>query len=119
MREIGEEKLQAVLGVAQLKKLKDLSRAGIDATYQPPYAAVNSSNTAVPVIGPLLLPDAIEKIAARSGYGSQLQGALAARPTRNLPELPPELARALLAFPGVLTPAVVSPLNQSRQAANE
>jgi hypothetical protein len=100
MREIGDDKLRLVLGDADLGKLKSTAQAGLDATYQPAYSAVNSSNTAPALLSltqkaraipgvPLLVTDEAQKMAAKSGYNKQLGEALAAKPQGQLPELSP------------------------------
>lgn len=45
MRKLGDQKLQLILGPDMHEALKDLARAGIDATYEPPYTATNRSGT--------------------------------------------------------------------------
>src|SRR5207244_9615371 len=104
------------------------------ATYEPPYSAVNYSNTTptllslirgtrtIPVIGPSLLSDTAEEIAARAGYRSQLRGALAARAPGPTPAVSPAvegiarlLPRAAPAVAGAINPM----LNQRRKATNE
>lgn len=90
LQQIGPEKLSTVFGPDQAGKLQSLARAGLDATYQPPYSAVNSSNTAPALLSltrraraipgvPLVITDEAQNIAARAGYQSQLADALAAR----------------------------------------
>jgi hypothetical protein len=90
MRDLGDTKLVTVLGGQTTQKLKKLARAGLDATYQPAYAAVNHSNTAPMLMSliqkgraipgvPLIVNENAEKLAARSGYQSQLADILAAR----------------------------------------
>lgn len=98
IREIGEEKLHMILG-ADFAKLQSLARASLDATYQPAYSAVNNSNTApmlmslmqrartVPGV-PLIVTDEAQRLAAQSGYQSQLADALAASPRTQVPLLP-------------------------------
>lgn len=90
MRDIGEGKLQLVFGDEGLKELKSLARAGLDATYEPAYAAVSHANTAptllswtqkaraIPLV-PAVVNEGAEKLAARSGYGRQLGEALSAK----------------------------------------
>ncbi len=98
MREIGEDKLQLVLG-GDYAKLKSLAQAGLDSTYQPAYAAVNHSNTAPMLMSlaqkarafpgvPLVVNENVEKLAARVGYEKQLADALAAQSRGELPKLP-------------------------------
>lgn len=96
---IGEKKLVVVLGKAEYAKLQNLARAALDATFEPPYSAVNHSNTApmlmslmqrarsVPGV-PLLVTDEAQKMAARAGYRNQLADALAARSQAQLPKIP-------------------------------
>lgn len=107
MREIGDAKLNAILGENMADKLRSISRAALDATYEPAYSAVNHSNTA-PMLSsalekgrallgvnlPFGLNDTAVKIANRAGYQSQLAQALAARSAAPAVELSPQ-ARAL------------------------
>ena len=46
IRQIGPGKLKMVLGDEAFSRLESLSKAALDATYQPAYSAVNHSNTA-------------------------------------------------------------------------
>jgi hypothetical protein len=102
MQEIGDGKLLRVLGADQFKKLQSLAQAGIDATYQPAYSAVNNSNTAPMLLSltqraravpgvPLIVSEEAQKLAAQSGYRKQLTDALAAKAKGQLPEVPPRL----------------------------
>lgn len=97
--QIGDKKLVAVLGPQQAQKLKDLARASLDATYEPPYSAVNHSGTAPMLLSlmqrsraipgvPLLVTDEAQKLAAQAGYRNQLAQALAARSQALLPQIP-------------------------------
>jgi hypothetical protein len=90
MQEMGETKLASILEPAKLAELKSLARAALDATYAPPFSAVNSSNTAPMLLSmteraraipgvPLLVSETAEKLAARSGYRGQLANAMAAQ----------------------------------------
>jgi hypothetical protein len=134
IRQVGEGKLTKILGTDEFGKLKDLSRAALDATYEPPYSAVNYSNTTptllslirgtrtIPVIGPNLLSDTAEEIAARAGYRSQLRGALAARAPGPTPAVSPAvegIARLLPRAAPAVAGAVNPMLNQRRKATNE
>lgn len=132
LTEIGEDKLRAVLGVDQLKQLKSLARAGLDATYQPSFSAVNNSNTAPMLLSltqrartvpgvPLLVTDESAKMAARAGYRGQLNDALAAKATANTP---PSLwleqfRRALPTFSAAAPPAGNALLDQKRKRSND
>lgn len=133
LNEIGEKKLGAILGMEQAQQLRNLARAALDATYQPPYAAVNSSNTApmgmsflrnargltgIPIP---FINDAAEATAARSGYARQLADVLAARGNAPPVNVPPmigrgaeELAQAMRATAG---PASYGALDQARKRA--
>lgn len=96
---IGEPKLIRILGAEQYKRLQNLARAALDATFEPPYSAVNHSNTApmlmslmqkaraVPLV-PALVTEEATKIAGRAGYRNQLAEALAARSQAQLPRIP-------------------------------
>lgn len=113
MRDIGEEKLIRVLGSAQYQNLRNLARAGIDATFEPSYAAVNTSNTAptaaawlsrarvIPGV-PFLLTDNLERAAARIGYANQLNRAMAAQAQPILPAVPPYVTGMLGRAPGAI-----------------
>lgn len=133
LQEIGEDKLIRVFGIDQFRRLQSLARAGVDATYQPAYAAVNHSGTApmlmsllqraraVPGI-PLIITDEAQKLAARSGYQQQLARALAARSGGQLPEIPlraRQIGQAL-AQAGIRMgpPASDAVLDEARKPAN-
>lgn len=123
---IGETKLRMVLGDQGLKELKSLARAGLDATYQPPYAAVNSSNTApfllamtqraraIPGV-PLILNENLEKAAARVGYGKQVKDILKAKSKAMLPDV--DLKLGLIR--GAVPPAANAVLDQKRKKPDE
>lgn len=125
LNQFGDRKLNALFGVDEASRLKSLARAGLDATYQPPYSAVNSSNTTPTVLSltrkaravpgvPLLVTDEAEKIAARSGYQRQLADALAAR-SGSVPES--DTARQIaIALSRASTPAVAPALDQTIQS---
>lgn len=128
---IGTGKLTAVLGPERFAKLKSLTRAGLDATYQPPYAAVNHSNTAPMLLSltekaravpgvPLIVSQNVEKLAARSGYQDQLAEALSARAPG---ALPPQLSDRMQELARLLStgaaPTGNAALNQLRQAPNQ
>lgn len=129
VQEIGEDKLIRILGVAQYGKLQSLARAGIDATYQPAYAAVNHSNTApmlmslmqkartVPGV-PLLVTDEAQRLAAQSGYQRQLAQALAARSGGQLPQVSPRLENLARALAATAPQAGNAALDDARKAAN-
>jgi hypothetical protein len=102
IRNVGEGKLQKLLGDKGLAELKSLARAGLDATYQPPYAAVNHSNTAPTLLAmtqkaraipgvPLIVNENVEKLAGRAGYRKQLGDVLSARSQQPLPQLDPRI----------------------------
>jgi hypothetical protein len=133
LTEIGDEKLLGIFGMQGAQELKNLARAGLDATYQPPYAAVNSSNTAPMLMGlvnkgqamvGLPLPglnEAAQRAAARSGYAGQLAEAMAARGRAPPPQIPgpvsrsaEELAAALRVGAG---PATYGSFDQARKRA--
>lgn len=132
MREIGDEKLQLILG-GDYQKLQSLARASLDATYQPAYSAVNNSNTAPMLMGlmqrartipgvPLLVTDEAQRLAAQSGYQNQLAEALSAAPRTQVPLLPRarEIGQVLserAVGPGAI--ASQSALNERRKAADQ
>lgn len=99
LNDFGDTKLARLFGVKSAQELRDLAQAGLDATYQPPYSAVNNANTAPMLLSmvrgsraipgvPLLVSENAEKAAARIGYGSQLKDIRAARSQALQPEVP-------------------------------
>jgi hypothetical protein len=129
MREIGDDKLIRILGIDQYRQLQNLSRAALDATYQPAYTAVNHSNTAPMLLSllrgaravpgvPLIVTDNAEKMAARAGYANQLREALAARARGELPQIPPSAQNMAQSLAAMSTPSVNAALNQRRKAPN-
>lgn len=48
---LGERKLIAIFGKEGTAELRSLARAALDATYEPPYSAVNHSNSGVTLLG--------------------------------------------------------------------
>jgi len=131
LKEVGETKLMTVLGADQYRKLQDLARAGLDATYQPPFSAVNTSNTAPalvqwmermrasPILGPLVVPEALETIAARREYTRLLEEARRAGPNAPLPELPEALRLGLVRARGLMVPALIPPIQRRLHESNE
>lgn len=126
IKEIGEGKLAKILGQDQLKNIQNLARAGIDATYQPAFSAVNNSNTAPMLMSlmqksrtipgvPLIVTDEAAKMAARSGYRKQLSDALAARTSKELPPLPARVQDLIRLFSQSSAPAGATTLNERRQ----
>lgn len=133
MTDIGPGKLLRVLGVAQYQQLRNLSRAAVDATYAPPYSAINSSNTAPMLLslmrrtrGAIGIPlpfvnDVAERALERMGARSQLAGILAARPAGTLPPAPGAIAalpRILPRYAPALFPALYPVLNPTGEPAN-
>jgi hypothetical protein len=122
--EFGDKKLTALFGADEAAKIKSLARASLDATYQPPYSAVNSSNTTP--IGLSLtrrgrqalgfnvpfLNEAVEQAAARSGYQSQLNNALSAKST---PGVSAEFSRQLAIALSRAGATAAAPLADSRR----
>lgn len=120
IKEIGEGKLQDILG-ADFAKLQSLSRAAVDATFEPAYSAVNHSGTAPMLLSltqrtralpgvPILLNENVEKLAARSGYQRQLAETLKAQsaaPARPVSRRTQELLRALGTSQAPLSNAVM------------
>jgi hypothetical protein len=106
MRVVGDNKLDMVLGKEGADKLRSLSQAALDATYQPAYSAVNNSNTAPMLLSlarqaraipgvPLVVNENLEKMAARSGYAGQLANALKAKPAAPEVGIPQNMQKAL------------------------
>jgi hypothetical protein len=114
MDAIGPSKLKMVLGNDAHAQLDSLARAGVDATYEPAYGAVNHSNTAPMLlslvkggrglIGPNLplindtVVGALEKHAARSDAAGKLADALGASIGKPKGGLSPELQKRLAAL---------------------
>jgi hypothetical protein len=114
MDAIGPNKLKMVLGNDAHAQLDSLARAGVDATYEPAYGAVNHSNTAPMLlslvkggrglIGPNLplindtVVGALEKHAARSDAAGKLTDALSASIGKPKGGLSPELQKRLAAL---------------------
>jgi hypothetical protein len=99
LNDIGDAKLARIFGMKSAQELRNLARAGLDATYQPPYSAVNNSNTAPMLLSlargarsipgvPLLVTDEAQKLAGRVGYASQLKDIRAAQTQAPVPEVP-------------------------------
>lgn len=131
---LGEQKLALIFGPDQAGQLRSLARAALDATYQPPYAAVNASNTAPMLMSliergrgvagvnlPLGLNEAAQASAARSGYARQLAEALAARGQAPAVQVSPRMARSAeelaLALRAAAPPATYGAIDQARKRA--
>jgi hypothetical protein len=121
--DIGEKKLAAVLGMPQYVKLKNLARAALDATYEPPYSAVNHSGSGTTLLSflqrartvpgvPLLVTDNAEKLAAQAAYRRQLAEALAARSRAQLPAISP---KAIATADALRAGAAVTPIAAASQ----
>lgn len=125
--EIGEKKLNSIFGAQMAKQLKSLGRAAIDATFEPPYSAVNHSNTAPMLLSlirgirgtaginlPFGLNETGEKAIERSATRAQLGETLAAIPESQLPDSPAmrEIARLLAR---TAAPAAASSINQRQK----
>lgn len=109
LNDIGDVKLSRIFGMKSAEELRNLARAGLDATYQPPYSAVNNSNTtpmllsmarnARSIPGPnLLVTDEAQKAAARIGYAGQLKDIRAAQsqaPQAEVPDVLKQIAGLL------------------------
>lgn len=128
LESIGPEKLAAILGQDEAGKLANLARAALDATYAPPFSAVNNSNTTPMLLSllrgartipamPMLITDNAEKIAARAGYQKQLTEALAAKAPGALPDYNLNPMGRLLAALGI--PASNAALNQHRKTPDQ
>lgn len=131
MKEIGEEKLLRIFGVSQYQQLRNLARAGIDATFDPAYSAVNYSGTApmllslmrrargtigVPLPGVNEVAErGLERMAARS----QLADVMAARATGELPQVPVSLQQLAARLPAASSPAVVAMLDAARKKSEK
>lgn len=130
LESIGDTKLRAVLGEQTAQKLKSLSRAALNATYQPPYSAVNASNTSpmllsattnlrkIPVIGGLVTDEtqgAIQASAARK----QLADALSRRGNAPLIEDSRQVQSLVEALRAMSAPSAAASLDQRGKPANK
>lgn len=128
LTDLGDPKLARIFGMKSAQELKALAQAGVDATYQPAYSAVNVSNTAPMLLSlarharsvpgvPLLVSDEAQKAAARIGYASQLKDIRAAQaqaPLAPTPELFDQIAGLLPKSAGSLG-AIASSQESARQ----
>jgi hypothetical protein len=126
MREIGEAKLVAVLGPGRMKRLESLARASLDATYSPPYSAVNTSGSGtflasiadrarvVPGV-PLLITDEAAKAARLAGRRSQLAEALRASSSPRLPRSPVTARRLAEAMRRLTGPGAALAVQEAQQ----
>jgi hypothetical protein len=125
--EVGAAKLVRILGAEQFQKLQNLSRAALDATHEPPYSAVNHSNSGTTLLsflrgvrGTVGIPlpganEVSEQAVAQSMYRRQLAEALAARSRAQLPAISP---RAIATADALRAGAAVAPIagaNQKRR----
>lgn len=127
--DIGQNKLKLILG-DKADELWSLSRAALDATYQPPYAAVNHSNTApmllnattnlrkIPIVGNLVTDEAQAAIKA-SGAKNQLADALLAKGDAPMPAESPQVRRLVEALRAAAAPTSVSAIDQRRKATDK
>jgi hypothetical protein len=128
LNDIGDMKLARIFGMKSAQDLRNLARAGLDATYQPPYSAVNNSNTTPMLLSliragrgavglPLpILNETVEKAAARMGYAGQLRDIRAAQSVAPQPEVPDILKQIAGLLPRTAGPtgAVNARENQGR-----
>jgi len=127
LNDIGDTKLARIFGIQKATELRNLARAGLDATYQPPYSAVNNSNTAPMLLSltraaraipgvPLIVSDEAQKAAARIGYAGQLKDIRAAQSQAPQPEVPDILKQIAGLLPRSAGPAgaVVAAQNARR-----
>jgi hypothetical protein len=127
---LGEDKLQRVFGPDVTRQLRSLARAGIDATYEPPYSAVNHSGSgtylasmmakmkpaaryikATPIISHGI--EKAEEVAAQNAAERSLSDALRATPQGELPNsaVMDEIAQLMRAS----TPVGVNAAGQKRR----
>jgi hypothetical protein len=109
LNDIGDTKLARIFGMQSAQELRNLARAGLDATYQPPYSAVNNSNTTPMLLSltrgarvipgmPLLVSEEAQKLAGRVGYAGQLKEIRAAQtqaPVKEVPDILKQIAGLL------------------------
>lgn len=124
---IGDAKLDAILGADKAQQVRSLSRAMLDATYQPPYSAVNNSNTAPMLLSltqraraipgiPLVVSEEAQKLAASAGYQGQLKDVMEASLSGHKSGLSPELSRQLSRLlSGASVPASNAVFDKARQ----
>lgn len=122
LSDIGDEKLARIFGMKDAEGLRNLARAGVDATYEPPYSAVNHSNTTPMLLSltrgarsipgvPLLVSEEAQKNAARLGYASQLKDIRAAQsqaPQAEVPDILKQIAGLLPRSAGPIGAGVAS-----------
>lgn len=130
IKRIGETKLIRVLGPTQYQDLQNFARAALDATFEPPYSAVNHSGSgslllsmmrkARGVIGIPLpgLNEVAETGLQRMSAKSQLADALGAGVSREMPKLSDGARDLIRIFSQTGTPAGVAALNQSTKKPN-
>jgi hypothetical protein len=127
---LGESKLQMIFGPQGSARLKSLARAGLDATYQPAYAAVNNSNTAPMLLSaieksrmvpgvPLIVTDEVKSAAQSSNAKKQLTDALAARASSLPVPVNPRIQGLIDALRASLAPTSVAVTNQFRNKNNQ
>lgn len=127
MGQIGDDKLKMILGETGHKELKSLARAGVDATYEPAYAAVNHSNTAPTLASwmmrgkavtgvnlPLGLNDAAIRLAEKRGYGQQLGQILGAQSQQALPQVPERVQSLVRLIQQSGAPSAAAAVNDQR-----
>lgn len=90
LNDLGDHKLARIFGMQAAQEMRNLARAGLDSTYQPPFSAVNNSNTAPMLLSlvnraraipgvPLAVNENAQSLAATTGYARQLRDIRAAR----------------------------------------
>lgn len=128
--EIGTDKMMAILGPQRYANLRSLAKASLDATYAPPFAAVNNSNTAPTLLSlvqrartipgiPLILSEEAQKVAAQSGYKRQIAQAMAAQAPGIPQEVSPVWDQLAQALRKAGIPLGTSWMPQARQVAHE
>jgi hypothetical protein len=120
-------KLEIVLGADRAGKIRSLARAAIDSTYEPPYSAVNNSNSGTTWLAAMgdqfkraksysrLAPfvEKAKEIAAENTAQQQLRDALAARTNTPALSIDPNIKRLVDALSATAAPGAVI-ANQSR-----
>jgi hypothetical protein len=128
--DIGAAKLVRILGADQFQRLQSLARAALDATYEPPYSAVNHANSGTTLLSflrgartipgvPLIVTDQTEKMAAQAAYRNQLAEALAARSQALLPQITPRAREAAAALRGAAAVTPIASAQQTRDRKNK
>jgi hypothetical protein len=126
-------KIELLFGEKGAAQLKSLAQAALDVTYEPPYAAVNHSNSGVtvlsamadrlksagrygkatPIVGPMA--DKAREVAAENAAQRELREALVARANAPALSLDPRVKLWVDALSSASAPVSVAALNQAKK----